>query len=469
MTTEDERARMRSGAARVAIIAAAALAAISAACTGGRYEALAERVDSVMEPLVAANEFSGAVVLARKGRIVYQRGFGMANHEAGIPFTPDTPADGGSLAKTLTAAGIWMLAHEGRLDVDAPVTQYLREYPHAATTVRHLISHSNGLPPYYEFWDAHFAPDEVRTTGKMLDVVAREMPAPSFEPGSRFEYSNFGFDVAALVIERVAGMPIADFLEQRFFSRFGMDASFARPGRFADWPGVRTLGYRWRDGGWQVADVYDLEAFVGGSNVYFSVADLSRWASAQVRGPAIAPGAFTAGQQRPLIDGKPSPITGLSWYCDDRGHRCYYTGSINAFHGLAYWDRDRIETVAFISNSAMSPWTTITLQRNLVAAFAGLPLDTGSAPAFTAFDPASSASLAGTWFAEDLGELTVSATDAGLRLRVGTGLEYDVFQVSREIFYVPGPDYWIGFTGADAPSAMHVRSMFLDVVARRSG
>ncbi|HEU0223966.1 MAG TPA: serine hydrolase domain-containing protein [Steroidobacteraceae bacterium] len=456
-------------AARPAAAAAFAVAAVLAACSGSRYQALAERVDAVMEPLVAAHEFSGAVVLARKGRIIYQRGFGMANHEAGVPFTPDTPADGGSLAKTLTAAGVWMLAHEGRLDVDAPVTQYLREYPHAGTRVLDLITHSNGLPPYYEFWDAHFAPDEVRTTGRMLDIVAHEMPEPSFPPGSRFEYSNFGFDVAALVIERVAGMPIADFFEQRFFSRFGMDASFARPGRFADWPGVRTLGYRWRDGGWQVVDVFDMEAFVGGSNVYFSVADLSRWASANARGPAIAPGAFAAGQQRPLIGGQPSPITGLGWYCDGSVNHCYYTGSINAFHGLAYWDRDRVETVAFISNSAMPPWTAITLQRNLVAVLAGQPAEAAPPPEFISFDAAATATLAGTWRADELGELTISATGAGLRLRAGAGLEFDMFRASPEVFYVPGLDYWIGFTGAGSPSAMHLRSMFVDVVARRAG
>jgi CubicO group peptidase (beta-lactamase class C family) len=448
---------------------ATAIAVLLAACTGGRYQALAARVDAVMEPLAAANQFSGAVVLTREGEVVYQRGFGMANHAENVPFTPDTPADGGSLAKTLTAAGIWLLAYEGRIDVDAPVTQYLREYPYPGTTVRHLISHSNGLPPYYEFWDPYFAPDEVRTTAKMLDVVARHVPAPSFPPGSRFEYSNFGFDVAALLIERVTGQAIAQFFEQRFFSRLGMEASFSRPGRFADWPGVRTLGYRWQDGGWQVVDVFDMEAFVGGSNVYFSVADLSRWASAHASGPAIAPGALAAGQRRTLIDGKSSPITGLGWYCDEAGARCYYTGSINAFHGLAYWDLNRDESVAFISNASTPPWEMITLQRHLVAALAGQPVQAEDPVTFLRLDDSNRQSLAGSWSAEGLGELNLSVTGSGMRLRVGSGLEFDAFQVSSEIFYVPGPDYWIAFSGTDGSPAMHLRSMFTDVVARRAG
>jgi CubicO group peptidase (beta-lactamase class C family) len=73
--------------------------------------ALSDRVDGLVAPLVAANEFSGAIVLARGGKTVYARGFGMANHAAGLAFTAETPADGGSLAKTFTAAGIWWLAH----------------------------------------------------------------------------------------------------------------------------------------------------------------------------------------------------------------------------------------------------------------------------------------------------------------------------------------------------------------------
>jgi len=446
------------------ILAAAGLALLAACASDDARKALEARIDTAMEPLVALGEFSGAIVLAREGRILYQRGFGMANHAGMVAFTPDTPADGGSLAKTLTAAGIWQLVYEGRIDPDAPVQRYVREYPHAETTVRHLISHTNGLPPYYEFWDPFFAPDEVRTTPAMLAIVARERPQPSFAPGSRFEYSNFGFDVAALVIERVTGVPIEDFYRQRFWSRFGMDASFARPARLADWRGVRTLGYAWQADGWRVADVYDMEAFIGGSNVYFSASDLSRWASANAAGKAVAPGALAEGQRRTAIDGRPSPITGLSWYCDESGLRCYYTGSINAFHGFAYWDRVENKSAVFIANSSMPPWRIVSLERELVAALAGRESPPEAAIAFLPLDAATRAAVTGDWALDSAGMLTVSA--GGLRLRAGDGLEFDMFQVSPEVLYVPGPDWWIAFSGM-GPDAMHVRSVFTDFIARR--
>lgn len=256
---------------------------------------LEARVDSLLADRVAANEFSGAIVLARQGRILYQRGFGMANHETELPFTPHTPSDGGSLAKTFTAAGVWWLVHEGRIDVDAPVVRYLPEYPHEATTVRHLIGHMNGLPPGYEYFDPYFASDEVRTTDALLRVVAEHVPDPSFSPGSRFEYSNLGYDAAALVIERVTGISYPQFVAERFFVRLGMEASFARPARLSDWPGVRTRGYRWREGSWELHDVWDMEAFLGASNLCFSAVDLCLWANANALGTALPPEVFAMG------------------------------------------------------------------------------------------------------------------------------------------------------------------------------
>jgi CubicO group peptidase (beta-lactamase class C family) len=451
--------------------AAAAIVAMVlglAGCASAPDDALLPaRVDALLAPRVAAHEFTGAVVLMRAGRVVYARGFGLANREAGLVFTPETPSDGGSLAKTFTAAGLGWLVHEGRIAPDAPVVRYLPEYPHAPTTVRQLISHSNGLPPYYEFFDPHFAAGAERTTPALLGVVARVAPAPGFEPGVRFEYSNLGFDAAALVIERTLGQSYADFVRERFFAPLGMTASFARPARLADWPGVRTRGYRFHEGSWRDLDAFDGEAFLGASNLYFSAADLARWGDAFATGRALPAAVFAAGQQRPAIAGRPSPINALSWYCSADGQRCHYTGSVQAFHAFLHWDRERQETVAFVSNSALPPWPTITLQRDLVDALAGRVASVPAAAGFDRFDRRSRATVAGRYAAEGIGRVALSADGQALRLQVDDGLVFDVFQVSREVFYVPGPDWWLAFSSAADGRRLHLRSMALDTVAAR--
>jgi CubicO group peptidase (beta-lactamase class C family) len=425
------------------------------------------RVQAIIAPLVAAHEFMGAVAFVRNGEVVHAQGAGMADVAAGRAFARATPADGGSLAKTLTAAAVWTLVHEKRIAIDTPVTTYVAEYPYAGTTVRQLIAHTNGLPPYYEAFDPYFGPRDVRTTAALLAVVRRAMPQPRFAPGTRFEYSNLGFDAAALVVERVTGQSIGTFFRSRFFAPIGMDSAFARPGRLADFPGPRTMGYRWADTAWVVADVFDNEAFIGGSNVYFSVLDLARWAGAHARGTALPRAVQTLGQSRPVIDGHPSPINGLSWNCDDSGDRCQYTGDNTAFHSLAYWDRARGGAVAMVSNSSLAPWTLITLQRDLVAALEGREPDRRPRPAFVNLTTDARAGVAGRYAAPGADTITVTDSKTGLLLRVGSGLVFDIFQVAPAEFYVPGLDQFLGFTGDPDARRMHVRSMFVDFVAPR--
>jgi CubicO group peptidase (beta-lactamase class C family) len=430
-------------------------------------DAVAARVDALVSPLVEARQFSGAVVLMRGGQVVFERGFGLANQAAALPFRPDTPNDGASLAKTFTAAGLALLVHEGLIALDMPVQRLLPEYPHAQTTVRQLLSHSNGLPPYYEFFDPHFGKDEVRTTRGLLAVVAREQPAPSFTPGTRFEYSNLGFDSAALLIERITGQDYEAFVVERFFKPLGMHSSFARPGRLADWRGVRTPGYRWRNGAWQDFDAFDNEAFLGASNLYFSARDLGRWASAFAGGRALPAAVLAAGQQRPLIAGQASAINLLSWYCDGANRRCWYSGSYNAFHSVVYWDRARDESVVYVSNSTLPPWPAITLARGLVDALAGAPAPTIAPPTFERFDRDSRPRIAGTYRADGIGRITVDAAPQGMTLRVDNGLAFDLFPVTREDFYVPGLDWFVRFSGGTTPTTLHLRSMLLDATARR--
>ncbi|MCA9764516.1 MAG: beta-lactamase family protein, partial [Gemmatimonadetes bacterium] len=209
-----------------------ALLVLVAAC-GAEQPAPNAEFKRFMAEVVAAHDFAGAVVVMRGDAVVYEGAWGLANREEGVAFTPDTPIDGGSLAKTFTAAGIWQLHAEGRLSVDAPVATYVPEFPHRQTTVRHLLSHSAGLPDL---------DDPTGLTN--LDIVVALDSMPRFEPGSRFSYCNECYDALALVTERVIGQHWSEWLAERFFAPNGLDAAFLRPARLADWSGTRTRSYR---------------------------------------------------------------------------------------------------------------------------------------------------------------------------------------------------------------------------------
>lgn len=339
--------------------------------TGG--DTLSRGVDALLQPLVQAQQFSGAVVLMREGRVLHASGHGLADRAAGLAFTPETPSDGGSMAKPFTAAGLWWLAHEGRLSLQQPVQTLVPEYPHAGVTVAQLLTHSSGLAPSYESFDRHFAPGVVRTTTALLALAGRDTPAPGFAPGTRYDYSDLAYDAAALVIERVSGQDYASFVRQRFFAPHGLVHSFARPARFADWPGPRTRGYRFDEGRWQDHDAYDDEAFLGASNLIFSARDLARWGDAWARGRVLPAPAEQAGSAVPVFAGQPSAVNGLGWFCDASGRRCHNLGLHNGFLALVHWDRERLETVAFVANSALTPAQAMALQQALAGQLAGQP------------------------------------------------------------------------------------------------
>jgi CubicO group peptidase (beta-lactamase class C family) len=451
------------------------LPALLAGCAGlpGAADDLAPRVDALVEPLAQARQFSGAIVLMRQGQRLYGRGWGLADHERGTVFTPDTPSDGGSLAKTFTAAGLWWLAQEGRVSMTQPVRELVPAYPHDGVTVAHLLAHSAGLAPGYESFDRDFQPGEVRTTEALLALAGRAAPAPTFAPGTGFAYSDLGYDAAALVIERVSGQRYADFVRERFFRPQGLVHGFARPAKFADWPVPRTRGYRWRDGRWQAHDAYDGEAFLGGSNLILSATDLARWGQAWALGRAVPETADRAGRQRPQIGGRPSALNGLNWFCDARGVRCHCAGSLNGFHARVYWDRERGESVGLVSNGDAPPWPLFQLERALVDVLAGRP---AAPPSPGSTQPATDAEAppaprtrdrwVGAYAIASGGRMTVSRAEHGLRLQVDDGAVWDLQAGPGPVFRILATDSWLTFSVTPSGARrLHLRSLFDDLVA----
>ena len=435
---------------------------------------LAARADM----LLAAHGFLGAVVLVKHGAIVYERGLGFADREAGRPFTPGTPSDGGSIAKTFTAAALQVLADEGRLSFDDPVSLHVPEYPYPPTTLRHLLTHSAGLPEDYDAFDADFPPGRVRTTEPMLRALALRRPSPDFAAGTRFRYSSFGYDVAALAIERISGRSYEVFVRERFFAPLGMSDTVARQARLADWP-QRTLGYRRQDGNFVRRDVFDDEGFLGGSNLYVSARDLGRWASAFASRAGVPVGVLSAAADgATLADGRLLGLSRLSWYCaDERGNaavavaavQCHYPGDLLAFYAIAYWNRARGEAMAYVTNHSLPPWQRALLARELIAALGDKRapterVDTAPEPLPRERWPL----VAGRYESPRHGTLLIAAHDGGRMLLTDRhGVDYPVFRVGDGVCAVPGLDWWLGFVGGSPPARLLIRTVYGDDVAMR--
>jgi D-alanyl-D-alanine carboxypeptidase len=183
-----------------------------------------------LENATAAGQFSGAVLVARDGRTLFEGAYGLADRERSVPNTPLTQFRVGSMNKMLTAVAALQLVQAGTLRLDAPLGTYLPEYPNAEVaskvTPHHLLTHTGGTGDIFgpEF-AAHRS--ELRTTGDYLRLYgARDL---RFAPGSRWEYSNYGFLLLGAVVERVGGTSYYDHVAARVLAPAGMTATGSAP------------------------------------------------------------------------------------------------------------------------------------------------------------------------------------------------------------------------------------------------
>ena len=201
----------------------AALLCLTLAATAAAQDA--DRFDQVVQTYVARNQFMGAVLVARDAAIVFSRGYGSANLEWNIPNDATTKFRLGSLTKQFTAASILLLEERGKLSVDDRVKKYLPDAAAAwdAITIRHLLTHTAGVPNFTAFAD--YAPTApFATTPEALVARFRDKPL-DFAPGDRFSYSNSGYVLLGYLIEKISGGSYEAFLQQNIFTPLGMKDS----------------------------------------------------------------------------------------------------------------------------------------------------------------------------------------------------------------------------------------------------
>jgi CubicO group peptidase (beta-lactamase class C family) len=181
-------------------------------------------VDAVFADVAKQGSPGCALAVFRDGRIAYERGYGMADLERDVPITPASVFYVGSLSKQFTAFAVALAASEGKLSLDDDVRKWIPELPDYASrlTVRHLVHHTSGLRDYNTLFDiAGRRNDEAFDNRTVLGIIARQR-ALNFKPGEEYLYSNSGYVLLSLVVERASGTPLAAFAKTRIFQPLGM-------------------------------------------------------------------------------------------------------------------------------------------------------------------------------------------------------------------------------------------------------
>lgn len=249
-------------------------------CLLGASPAATARADALDEYIRAAMQqaqIPGASVLIRQdGKVVKMGGYGLANVEHGVAATADTVYQSGSLGKQFTAAGVLLLAAEGRLSLDDRLVRFFPDAPAAwhRISVRQLLTHTSGLRDYGQEFDLR----RDYTEAEYLAVV-KTIPL-DFEPGTQYSYSNTGYLLLGLLVSKLSGRHWSEFLQDRLFAPLGMKSTRVISER--DIVMHRAAGYeldaqpRLRNQDW----VSPTTNSTGDGALYFSVRDLAAWDAA---------------------------------------------------------------------------------------------------------------------------------------------------------------------------------------------
>ena len=273
------------------------------------YKRYHDMVSDFVDRNLSERNFSGGILVAKDGVVVYERYTGYSNRKNKTPVDSSTSLQVASTGKTLTSAAVLKLIQEGKMGLNDPVTKFFPNFPYTDVTVKMLLSHRSGLPNYLNYmeqmgWNRRIA----ATNQDVLNTLINWHPPQQYRPGTHFNYNNTNFVLLALIIEKVSGIPYPQFMKDNFFTPLHMDHTFVKTQ--AD---SATVNYSYQANGaiW-MPDLTD--GPYGDKNIYSTPRDLLKWDQALYDGKLIhkdmLDSAFT-----PLSNEKPGIKNyGLGWH-----------------------------------------------------------------------------------------------------------------------------------------------------------
>jgi CubicO group peptidase (beta-lactamase class C family) len=316
-------------AAKMAIVFSLAapllLAGLSSSSSDRAKKSASKRTDELLAGLGTDREPGAAVMVQKDGRFLYIGSRGVADMQAMRPIDGRTNFRLASLSKQFTAAAVMMLVRDGQLGYEDTLTRIFPDFPAygRTITVRHLLQHTSGLPDYEDLMpaaDPAVPPEQAQIDDAGVLELLKKQPAGWFAPGALWRYSNSGYVVLGLIVEKISGKAFASFLRDRVFEPLKMTGTVAFV-RGRNTVADRAFGYTKEGGKWRFTDQSATSATLGDGGVYSSIYNLSLWDESLRRhlplGEADMKAALTPvrvpGKGPTGPDGKPADY-GFGWF-----------------------------------------------------------------------------------------------------------------------------------------------------------
>lgn len=311
---------------------------------------LPKRLDSLMRATTQLGQPGAALLVELDGKVIYQSGRGSANVATKTPITPETNFRMASVSKQFTAMGILLLEKDGKLSLADPIVRFFPEFNGQVgrkVQVRNLLTHSSGLLDY----EAVMNPNQHE---QLLDAdvltLLKDRDSLYFEPGSAFRYSNSGYCLLALIVERVSGQPFSTFIRERIFKPLHMTQSVIYEARkpIAN----RAMGYRKKGTNYLFSDQSVTSATKGDGGVYTSLTDYKKWIDA-LRNHTLIDLQATLARTGQAIRSKPGSYYGAGWFFQQPNSLVlFHSGSTCGFNNFVVSIPDKNFLMAYFSNKA---------------------------------------------------------------------------------------------------------------------
>lgn len=182
-------------------------------------------LDSFMQAEVSVNRFNGNVLVAKAGKILYQKAFGYENFEAKEPLDNNSVFSLASVSKQFTAMGILILEERRKLKLSDSLRHFFPELPYHNVTIQHLLTHTSGLPDYMEAMANNWDHKKIASNKDVINLLATQKIPVNFRPGEKWEYSNTAYLLLASIIEKVSGLSYGAYMQENIFGPLGMTHS----------------------------------------------------------------------------------------------------------------------------------------------------------------------------------------------------------------------------------------------------
>lgn len=323
------------------------------AVTAVKSQVSVKGLDSALTDLYQTNRFNGTVLYAEKGKPVYKKAFGVTDFRSNQPLQTTSAFNLASVTKQFICMGIMILKEKGLLQYDDDCKKYIPELPYDSISIRNLMTHTSGIPEYFDVFQRYKSPLDTLDNEKLIQLYAAHKPALDFATGTRWNYCNTNYTLLVSIIERISKKPLNVFFKEHITEPLGLKDTYVYHLLLPTVPANHVYGFEETGEKRKLNDLTPFDGITGDGNIYSSVEDLYKWEQSLYTEKLVKKGTLEEAFKPVLLkDGTTYPY-GFGWFINkDKEQYYWHTGGWVGFINLICRDTKSNRCIIVLSSGS---------------------------------------------------------------------------------------------------------------------